>query len=48
MKKLIYLVIMVATFGLVTSCEDKKKDDDLEDEIDDVTYVLPVEAPFIA
>ncbi|MBK7442989.1 MAG: hypothetical protein IPI65_16120 [Bacteroidetes bacterium] len=39
MKKLIYLVVMAATFSLATSCKDKEKDHS-DDDIDDITYVI--------
>ncbi|MBK7441136.1 MAG: hypothetical protein IPI65_06295 [Bacteroidetes bacterium] len=39
MKKLIYLVVMAATFSLATSCKDKEKISS-DDDIDDITYVI--------
>lgn len=49
MKKLIYLVVMAATFSLATSCSGKDKDKDKGDDDDmDMTYVAPTDMFFVA
>lgn len=47
MKKMIYLVVLAVTFSLATSCGSKDKDKG-EDDMEDMTYVVPAQMTFIS
>lgn len=47
MKKMIYLVVLAATFSLATSCKGKDKEAEPEEE-PDMTYVVPAQVTFIS
>lgn len=47
MKKMIYLVVMAAMLSLTTSCGGKDKEKGDED-MEDMTYVVPAQMTFIS
>ncbi len=47
MKKIIYLVVLAATFSLATSCNGKDKEHS-DDDMEDMTMVVASAETFIA